>query len=550
MTRHGHEADAAPPVSPFPADLSRRAVVKGGLAAGAAAGLAVGPLGRRFAAAQTPGGTLTIAMTADPTTFDPHVNSVTRDSIYAYSLFDNLIQRSPDGTLYPGLATEWAVAEDGVTWTFKLRTDVTFHDGTPFNAEAVVFNLDRIVDPAIKSEYAVFQIGPYASSRAIDAATVEVTMSRPYGPLPTSLATFGMGMVSPTAVAAAGDQFGFQPVGSGPFMFESFTPQSEVVLVRNPNYNWSGPIDAHTGPAYLERVVFRTIPEAATRSAALQSGEVDFAFLTAPDLLTFEGNTDFGTQAIALEGYPPAGLFINTTKAPTDDVLVRKALNFAVDTEEVRTVIYENFAEPANSVVSTFAWAYNPASALYGFDPVQAGALLDQAGWVMGDGEYRQKNGVQLDLVFLSLTGVRNVAELVQAQLRAVGVNAELLVQDNPAQQQTAQSGGHNLVWTQWGGVDPADLKKVYGSENIGGGWNFSHYSNPDIDQMFLDGEALNDQEQRREIYDQVQMTLMDDATIVPLNNNGSYLGYKSSVQGTDVINVSAPRLYNVSISQ
>ena len=165
----------------------------------------------------------------------------------------------------------------------------------------------------------------------------------------------------------------------------------------------------------------------------------------------------------------------------------------------------------------------------------------------MGDGEYRQKDGQDLTIVHLALTGVRNVAELVQAQLTDLGVKVELRVEDNPAQQQSAQQGLHNLVWTQWSGVDPADLRKVYGSENIGSGWNFAHYNNPDLDQMFLDGEATNDQEQRKEIYSQVQMLLMEDATFIPLNNNMTYLAMKTSVMGTDVIDERGanPRIYN-----
>ncbi|HUG63129.1 MAG TPA: ABC transporter substrate-binding protein, partial [Methylomirabilota bacterium] len=277
-----------------------------------------GPRAFRRSAQATPGGTVTVAVQADPCTLDCHVNSCTRDSIYHHALFDHLIQRSPDGTLYPALATEWSVAEDGVTWTLRLRNDVMFHDGTPFNAEAVVFNFERIVNPDTKSEYAVFQLGPYESSRAVDEFTVELKMSRPYGPLPVSLATYGIAMMSPAAVDQYGDQIGQNPVGTGPFKFVEWTPANQVVFERNPDYNWSSAIDAVTGPAPLDQMIFRIIPEASTRSAALQAGEVDLANVVAPDFPLFEGDDDYRLQTILIEGYPPAGLFVNVIKPPTD----------------------------------------------------------------------------------------------------------------------------------------------------------------------------------------------------------------------------------------
>ena len=541
----------ASPLSPaVMSPLTRRGVFKGAAGLGAGAFVAATPLQILYAAAQDDAAQLKMAVEADPSTLDPHVNSNTRDSVYFHAIFDRLIERSPDGNLFPGLATEWSVADDNVTWTLALRDDVMFQDGTPFNAEAVVFNLERIVNPDTKSEYAVFQLGPYASSRAVDEYTVEIVMSEPYGPLPVSLATYAMSMVSPTAAEAAGESFGQNPVGSGPFKFVEWVPQNQVVIERNPDYNWASEIHPVSGPAQLSRITFRPIVEPATRGAALLAGEVDIAFLAAADFAALEGDSNYRQETILTEGYPPAGIFVNTQRAPTDDVLVRQALAFGVDRDEVNAVVYEGAAGPADSVISNFAWAYDPATALYNYDPERAAQLLDEAGWTMGDAGVRQKDGEDLTIVHLALTSVRQVAEIVQAQLTELGINVELLVQDNPAQQQSAQQGLHNLVWTQWSGVDPADLRKVYGSENIGDGWNFAHYDNPELDALFLEGAALNDAEERKAVYSQVGMLLMEDATFIPLNNRTVFLGVKANVRGTDVIDErgSMPRIYNASI--
>ena len=292
-----------------------------------------------------------------------------------------------------------------------------------------------------------------------------------------------------------------------------------------PDYNWASEIHPVSGPAQLARLTFRPIVEPATRGAALFAGEVDIAILAASDFAALEGDSNYRQETILTEGYPPAGLFVNTQRPPTDDVLVRQALAFGVNRDEVNQVVYEGASGPADSVVSTFSWAYDPATALYNYDPERAGQLLDEAGWTMGDAGVRQKGGEDLTIVHLALTSVKQVAELVQAQLKDIGVNVELLVQDNPAQQQSAQQGLHNLVWTQWSGVDPADLRKVYGSENIGDGWNFSHYDNPELDAMFLEGAALNDVEERKAVYARVTMLLMEDATFIPLNNRTVFMG-------------------------
>src|SRR5262245_26356510 len=163
-----------------------------------------------------PGGTINIGVRRDFSILDPHVTSAVSDGIFMMAVFDRLIERAQDGTLYPGLATEWSVSEDGLTWNIKLRQDVKFHDGTPFNADAVKINFDRMVDPATKSEYAIFELGPYAGTDVVDEYTVNVRMTRVFGALPVGLSTYGMGMLSPAAIAQYGQEIGSHPVGTGP----------------------------------------------------------------------------------------------------------------------------------------------------------------------------------------------------------------------------------------------------------------------------------------------------------------------------------------------
>jgi peptide/nickel transport system substrate-binding protein len=502
-----------------------------------------------------PGGTINIGVRRDFSILDPHVTSAVSDGIFMMAVFDRLIERSQDGTLYPGLATEWSVSEDGLTWNFKLRQDVKFHDGTPFNADAVKINFDRMVDPATKSEYAIFELGPYAGTDVVDEYTVNVHMTRIYGALPVGLSTYGMGMISPAAITQYGQEIGSHPVGTGPYVFKEWAQQDHITITANPDYNWASGRQKHNGRAYLDEITFNFIPEPATRTTALESGQITGASGLPPaDWKRLNEAGSFTTSQILLEGYPPAGGFLNCEKAPTDDVKVRQAMEWATNRDEINEVFFEGTSELADGIISKFAWAYDPTTAIYSYDPDKAAALLDEAGWVL-DGDVRKKDGQELSIVLLFFPTLNTLAEIIQAQMQAVGFKAEIVSEDNPAQQADAQAGKHNIVWTQWEGVDPADLHKIFGTGenriNITGGWNFSHYSVPEVDQWFKDGEAETDQEKRKVIYNQIQKKVMEDAAYIPWYNVTGLWAFDKKYAGTDVIDElgSAPLVYEIYVN-
>ncbi|MBV7334504.1 hypothetical protein KFU94_40950 [Chloroflexi bacterium TSY] len=207
----------------------------------------------------TGGGELVIGIrNVDYDTFDPNVSAFTQAAYVFRNIFDRLIYLDGDANYVSGLATSWEPSEDITWWTLTLRDDVTFHDGTAFNAEAVKFNFDRMVDPATGSKNAGPLLGPYNRTEVVDDFTVTVYFDEPYALFPFALASPFMGMVSPTAVDEYGDAFNEHLIGSGPFKFVSEIPGTEVVLERNPDYNW-GPAIFHEGPAHLDRVVFGVV---------------------------------------------------------------------------------------------------------------------------------------------------------------------------------------------------------------------------------------------------------------------------------------------------
>jgi len=537
----------APTVIPTRAPLATVAVASAASGTGVNATAASGAQSKG-----KPGGQLKIGWGSFQT-HDPHVTSSISDNLFIMAVYDRLVELTPDGKLYPALATEWATSADGLTWTFKLRKDVKFHDGTPFNAQAAKFNFDRIVDPATKSQYAIFILGPYDSSSVVDDYTVQVKFKSPYGRLLSALASLGLGMVSPAAVKKYGADFAQHPVGSGPFIFKEEVEKDHATLVRNPDYNWAATLHNHQGPAYLEQVTFQYITESGTKNAALLSGQINVGGgMATSDFVKLEKNASYATHKYLVSGYPPAGHFINVKKAPTDDLNVRKAILYGLDFKTLNDAVFDGTAVPANSLVSTFSWSYDPeAGKLYQFDQAKANSLLDQAGWKKG-GDYRTKNGQPLTLGYTTFTTLKTLAEAVQAQLKEVGFKVDITAEEYPPYQQDTQSGKHNLAWTQWSGVDPGDLHKIFGSENIGSGWNLSHYKNDNVDQLLTQGDAEGDPQKRKALYAQVQMQVMQDAAYAPLYNYLILWAFQAGVEGVDITDAvgSSPLLYDMYLTK
>lgn len=462
------------------------------------------------------GGTLTYIMPAEPDTLDPHVASSRYDTQVIYQICDSMMFYDDDRNLVPGLATDWEVGSDGLTYTLNLRDDVTFHDDAPFNAEAVVANLDRIVDPATKSEGARFSIGPYESSRAVDEFTLEVTTDSPYGPMIGALGT--LYLISPAAIEKFGQDLYNNPVGTGPFVFKEWVPKSHITLTPNANYNWAPSIYEHNGPPHVDELVIKFIVEDATRAASLEAGEADLILVVpANQIEQFDSNDSFKIEKTLVAGVSPH-LALNNEKAPTDDIKFRQALEYAIDNVQLNEIINYGFWEIETGPLSSASPMFEPKATknnMYPYDADQANALLDELGWVM-DGDVRKKDGEELKLVYLTLPGVANVAEAVQLMLAEFGITVEIIAEDNPAQQHDAQQGIQHIVWMQWSGIDPALMRTVFHSENVGTGWNFSHLKNAEIDQLLEEQGEETDAAARAETFSQIQVKIMEEAAIIP----------------------------------
>ena len=482
---------------------------------------------------QRSGGKLIYGLTLAPSGIDPHVNASSELGIPLTSVYDTLVYQTANGRFVPGLATDWEVSDDGLVYTFHLRRDVTFHDGTPFNAEAVKFNLDRIADPETKSQKAVLMLGPYDHCAVVDEYTVKVFFREPYAPFLDSLSQVYLGMASPTAVQKWGLDYQMHQVGTGPFMFKEYVPQDHLTLVRNPSYNWAPSIFEHQGLAFLDEVEFRFFVDPATRALALESGDVHVVGEIPPqDAARLETNSGFKIVPVPIPGQPLQG-FLNTAKPPTDDLRVRQALLYSTDRRAIVQTIFRQYSPVAWGPLSAVTWGYDEAVVgRYDYDPVKARALLDEAGWQDADGDgIREKDGQPLVVMayLMSWGYIPEVATLLQAQWREVGVDFRSEQVAYPAALEAARLGKHNLILFNLAGSDPDLLRGFFRSD---ANFNWAKVNDPQLDTLLDEGARAREPGERRAIYADIQTRIMDQALIIPIRDYANLNGTSAAVQG------------------
>ncbi|MBA2520404.1 MAG: ABC transporter substrate-binding protein [Chloroflexia bacterium] len=534
---------------------SRRQLVQRGLALGLSlsaisqllaatetAALRRGPslaAARAFPAAQgepTPGGTVTLGYSSEPPTMDPRVSGATHAWRLFYNIFDPLVVFDQEsGEFLPGLATEWSLSDDNLTYTFALREGVTFHDGTPFDGEAVRYTFDSILDPELLSLTAIGYLGPYERTDVIDPLTIDVVFREPYAPFLNNLAHSVLSPVSPTAAEELGPDFGRSPVGTGPFIFQEWQQQQSMTLVRNPDYNWPIAAYQHEGPAYLDQVVVRFIIEATTLMGTLQNGESDIIDAVLPQEVTnLQGDSNYQIFLPAVPGSPQV-LPLNAAKAPTDDIAVRQAILYALDMETIIDTLWYGTRPAAQGPLSSPTLGYNPAvEELYPYDPERAATLLDEAGWVRGADGIREKDGERLHLEYLTFSGVQGQAgELVQAYLLEAGMEVNLQQVEYAAMAAAFLAGDHNIARVYFSHTDPVVLTTLYHSRNIPGtNFNRTMKEDPELDAMLDAATAELDAEARVEQYHAIQQYIMDQAITVPLWEEVVLWGATAEIQG------------------
>ena len=486
-------------------------------------------------AADAPGGTLVIGLDQEPPTLDPHASPSAVTYQIIASVTESLLYKAPDGKISPWLAESWTPARDGRSVTFKLRRDVKFHDGTPFNADAVKFNFDRIVDPKFKAGGARAQLAGYAGSKVVDEFTVQVSFETPYAPFVTYAAAGTLSMVSPKAVRETGDQVHTRPVGTGAFMVKEYVAKDHTTIVRNPAYARKAPWSDRSGPAHLDAIVFKFIPEAGTRVTTLESGETQGIYLVpAQSLPRLEGNKSLRVEKMPWPGVPRIWL-LNITKPPFGDVKVRRAVNHAVDKEAFLATVYKGTGLKAFAPLTAVMMDEPSLRQSYPFDPAKARALLGEAGWQPSGDGIRAKGGQRLEIVLNAIEyggGPDPTAQLIQSSLRDVGIDLKIKAQARPPwYEDNYRCATHGPVMFLRS-TDPDGLFALMHSSLVGGNFNWSCVKDAKLDKLLEEGRRESEPAKRRSIYLQIEKLAIDEALTVPLVDELSVWAFRSNVQG------------------
>jgi peptide/nickel transport system substrate-binding protein len=416
------------------------------------------------------------------------------------------------------------MAPDGLSLRLRLREGVKFHDGTPFNAEAVKFTFDSIVDPATGSQGAVDMIGPYERTEILGPLEVRIHYRAPNAGAIDSLTENELSIVSPTAVQRLGNTgFAQAPVGTGPFRFVSWERGREVILERNADYAWPATWATVQGPSNIARIVHRFIPNNATRVAALEAGEVHAAdILPALDTRRLNDSGRFRSMIGVAAGLSFGATF-NTSRPPFDDIRVRQAFMYSIDRRRLAQNLYFGLVQAAfGPLASTTPGYWNGAEQYFAFDRDRAVRLLEEAGWRMGPGGIRVKDGRPLRAFFPSLL-LPDVAVALQSEARRVGFDIAVENVLKQRQDELLMTNQYEMAVMRWVSNDPGVLRIPFHSSNIPEPgkfkFNWARVNDPALDSLIDRAAQARTAEQRIALYRDLQKDIMDRAIYFPIHD-------------------------------
>ena len=483
------------------------------------------------------GGTLEVAFNADPETLDPHISTALFAARVIALIHDNLINRDYDGSFKPALAEKWDMSPDGKVYTFALKKGVKFHSGKDFTSADVKYTYERWLNT--EKSPTSFAIKPIDKIETPDPQTVRFTLKEPYNIFLDQIAGAWAVILNQEAVDKAGKDYGVSAAdGTGPFKFVSWARNQKLVLARNDAYTWGSPMFQNAGPAYVEGIEIRIIPEDNTRLAEFQAGNVHLVQDVPPrEVERLQQNA--GVSVIKYDQLQTTYLGLNTKKAPFDDPRIRQAINMAINRDEIVTGANFGLGTAARTMLTTdtpFFWKGSDQVAPT-LDVAKAGGLLDEAGWKPGAGGIREKGGQQLVLPLWIINDSTTIlqAQILEQQLAKVGIKVDTKQYEQTAWFAAARTGEQVGFIIGIFFENPDGILYFYFYSKQQPAPNRFSYAVPEVDKWLEDSRVDPDRAAVQTDYENTQKKLIEDAPTVPLIHSLGTLGKTDAVQGVKV---------------
>jgi peptide/nickel transport system substrate-binding protein len=483
--------------------------------------------------AQKVGGEVVVAISSEPDSLDPQKSATAVVNQIMRYIGDTLVNKDLNGRYTPGLATQWTPSRDRLSWTFTLRKGVKFHDGSELDAEAVRASFMRAKDPKTQSAVAAGLLGPVKEVQVKDEYTVVFQLVEPYALLIENLTQQALAVVNARAADKAGAGFGRQPVLTGAWKVGPWASGSQIVLERNPDYNW-GPAYAHKGPAYINKLIFRVIPDQATATAAFLAGNVDVLTVAPSDIERIKDAKKYTVLSFMRKGL---GLFMafNVNKPPFTDQRVRQAMAYLINKDPLVALSLRGFGDIACGPLPPSIVGYWDGICDYApkFNVEKGLALLEQAGYrKVGNNLVKDGQPLKFSLMLAPNYGYVQSAQIVQAQLRNLGIQVDINQMEQSTVLAKGRDGDHEAIFMGYTYTSADIMNSYLNSRNIRVGYNWSHYKDQKIDDWLADSRSTSDDDERMEIYKSLQKYVIDKALWLPLWINDNYFAIQPFIKG------------------
>ncbi|OIK15106.1 hypothetical protein BIV60_10255 [Bacillus sp. MUM 116] len=454
--------------------------------------------------------TLTIGIPEAPAYMDPQIQATLASYRVTTQIFDRLVALDNDMKIVPALAESWKV-ENPTTTVFHLRKGVKFHNGEEMKAEDVKFSLER----AIKSDGVNYNYLIIKDIIIVDDYTIKIVTKQPFNALLYRLSLDAAAIVSKKAATSDKD-FNKHPVGAGPYKFVSWDLGGDVVLEAFHDY--------YRGEPKVKKLIFKNIPEAINRSIGLETGEIGLAYdLGITDLDKVKNNKNLKVEEAASTTVYYLGF--NTKKPNLDDVRVRKAIAYALNTKDIIDIVFNGTATPAhNTMLPPNLFGSAPDTVTYEYNLDKAKSLLAEAG---------HPNGFKTTLWVPDTQVLKSAAEVVQGQLSKIGIDVEVKLMQSASFYSSTGKGEHDLAIMTKTSIDPDSmLRAIYHSEAFGLSGNRSFWATKEVDAKLDKASATTDRNEAKKLYAEVQKTVADQLPVIPIAIEHINAGMQSTVKG------------------